>query len=343
MADALAGANYVYLVPGVAAYLVSVLFRTVRWRVLLSHLSQVKVARLYPVVVVGYMANNLLPLRLGELVRSYHVGEREGLSKTSALATIMVERVLDALTLLFFILAIALFVPLSGLAESLGDRTGVPWPLVAAAFSTPFVVVFCLMVLLASYPARTRAAIDAGLRLLPDRLGTRVRELVRMFLEGFIPLRSTRTLGLLFALSLPIWLLESLLFFFVGFSFGLDGVFDNLAQLAAMAVLVTAVANIGSSVPAAPGGIGLFELIARETLVVLLPLATIDRAVAAGFATVVHAALLLPMIVLGQIFLVERARLPGRPVQCRTPAVDRLRGSVRRGRQDGRQGRRGGP
>ena len=302
MADALAGANYVYLVPGVAAYLVSVLFRTVRWRVLLSHLSQVRVARLYPVVVVGYMANNLLPLRLGELVRSYHVGEREGLSKTSALATIMVERVLDALTLLFFILAIALFVPLSGLAESLGERTGVPWPLVAAAFSAPFVLVFCLMVLLASYPARTRAAIDAGLGLLPDRLGTRVRELVRMFLEGFIPLRSTGTLGLLFALSLPIWLLESLLFFFVGFSFGLDGVFDNLAQLAAMAVLVTAVANIGSSVPAAPGGIGLFELIARETLV-LLPLATIDRAVAAGFATVVHAALLLPMIVLGQIFL----------------------------------------
>ena len=158
------------------------------------------------------------------------------------------------------------------------------------------------MVLLASYPARTREAIDAGLRLLPDRLGTRVRELVRMFLEGFVPLRSTGTLALLFALSLPIWLLESLLFFFVGFSFGLDGVFDNLAQLAAMAVLVTAVANIGSSVPAAPGGIGLFELIARETLV-LLPLATIDRAVAAGFATVVHAALLLPMIVLGQIFL----------------------------------------
>ena len=73
-------------------------------------------------------------------------------------------------------------------------------------------------------------------------------------------------------------------------------------ELAVAVVLVTAIANIGSSIPAAPGGIGLFELLARETLV-LLPLATVDRSVAGGFAAVVHAALLLPMILLGQLFL----------------------------------------
>ena len=67
-------------------------------------------------------------------------------------------------------------------------------------------------------------------------------------------------------------------------------------------ILVTAIANIGSSVPAAPGGLGLFEIIARETLV-LGPLAAIDRPVAAGYALVVHATLLLPMIFLGQAIL----------------------------------------
>jgi uncharacterized membrane protein YbhN (UPF0104 family) len=224
------------------------------------------------------------------------------LSKTSALATIIVERVLDALVLLLFILAIALFVPLSGLAESLAERSGIPWPLLATAFSVPFVAAFCMMLLFALYPTRTWAAIGVAMRPLPDALAARARQLIRMFLDGFIPLRSPGTLVLLFALSLPIWLFESLLFFLVGFSFGLDGVFDNLGQLAAMAVLVTAIANIGSSVPAAPGGIGLFELLARETLV-LVPLATVDRPVAAGFAAVVHAALLVPMIVLGQLFL----------------------------------------
>ena len=67
-------------------------------------------------------------------------------------------------------------------------------------------------------------------------------------------------------------------------------------------VLVTAITNIGSAIPAAPGGLGLFEIIARETLV-LGPLAAVERSVAAGYALVVHAALLLPMIVLGQAIL----------------------------------------
>ena len=90
MIDALGDANYWFLVPAVGAYLVSIYFRAIRWSVLLRHLKPVTIRRLYPVVVVGYMANNLLPMRLGELVRSHYLGEREGISKTSALATIFV-------------------------------------------------------------------------------------------------------------------------------------------------------------------------------------------------------------------------------------------------------------
>ena len=135
MAEALAEANYLFLIPGIGLYLISVFFRTLRWQLLLRHMRPISARRLYPVVVVGYMANNLLPMRLGELVRSYHVGEREGVSKTSALMTIFIERILDALTLLFFIAIIALFVPLAGLAEALGEKTGVAWPLLVVALS----------------------------------------------------------------------------------------------------------------------------------------------------------------------------------------------------------------
>ena len=97
-------------------------------------------------VVVGYMANNLLPLRLGELVRSYYVGEREGVSKTAALATILIERLMDALTLIVFVAVIAVFVPLNAVAEGFGDRSSVPWPLLAAAVSVPFAAAFAALV-----------------------------------------------------------------------------------------------------------------------------------------------------------------------------------------------------
>ena len=302
MLDELAKANYLFLLPGIGLYLVSVLFRTLRWQVLLRHMRPIGVGRLYPVVVVGYMANNLLPMRLGELVRSYYVGEREGVSKTSALATILVERVLDALTLLFFISAIALFVPVAGLAEAFGDRFGVPWPLLVVAFSVPFVAAFGTLLLFAFFPAGTRAAAVSLFSPLPNRFERPLLNLIDLFLNGLMPLRSPRTLAHLFLLSVPIWLFESALFLLVGYAFGLDRVYDSLGDMAVALVLVTAVANIGSSIPGPPGGIGLFELVARETLL-LLPLATVDDDVAASFAIVVHAALLLPMIVLGQVFL----------------------------------------
>ena len=76
-------ANYLFVIPALAFYFLAVLFRTVRWRLLLLPLCSATTRRLFPVVVIGYMANNLLPMRLGELVRSYYVGERERVSKSA--------------------------------------------------------------------------------------------------------------------------------------------------------------------------------------------------------------------------------------------------------------------
>ena len=302
MVGALADANYLFLVPGIGMYLVSVFFRTLRWQALLRHIRPIGVARLYPVVVVGYMANNLLPMRLGELVRSYYVGEREGISKSASLATIVVERVLDALTLLLFIASISLFAPVTGLAKTFGTQTGVAWPLLVVALSVPFMIAFAMLLLFARFPAKSGAMAMAAVRPLPERFETQLRHIIGMFLHGLTPLRSPIMLVKLFALSVPIWILESALFFFVAYAFGLEDVHDSIGELAISVVLVTAIANIASSVPAAPGGTGLFEIVTRETLV-YLPTATISRSVAGSYAIVVHAALLLPMILLGQVFL----------------------------------------
>jgi uncharacterized membrane protein YbhN (UPF0104 family) len=299
MVDALADANYVWVVPAIALYLVSVVFRTLRWRVLLAHMKLVSVSRLFPVVVVGYMANNILPMRLGELVRSYYVGEREGVSKNAALATIFVERVLDALTLMVFIIVIALFIPLGGVAEGFGDRSGIAWPLLVLGATLPFVAMFGVMVAVARYPVAAQSVVDRIAGLLPDRVGGLASSLGATFILGLVPLKSARAIALLFFLSVPIWLFEAGLFYMIAISFDLQNPMGGHGNLMVAAVLVTAVANIGASVPAAPGGIGLFELIARETLV-LLPLGMVDRAVAGGYVAVVHAVLLLTMIVMGQ-------------------------------------------
>lgn len=318
MLDALAQANYVYVIPATGMYMVGALFRTIRWRLMLRHMKVISVGRLFPVVIVGYMANNILPMRLGEFVRSYYLGEREGVSKTAALTTVLIERILDALTLLFFIAAIALFVPLYGVAAGFGDLAGVAWPLLAAALSLPFVCVFGALLLFAAFPDRARAMGLAAARPLPDRFEGFVQRILDMFLHGLYSLRSPRALAALFALSLPVWLFEAGVFFLVGMSFDLHNVYPGVVEMAIAMMLVSAITNIGASIPAAPGGIGLFEIIARETLV-LLPLAMVDRAVAGGFAAAVHAILLLVVIAPGLAFLwadnmsLRRLTAGGRP------------------------------
>ena len=168
MFEALSGANYWFTIPAVGMYLVSVYFRSLRWTVMLRHLKPVTTARLFPVVTIGYMANNLLPMRLGELVRSYYVGEREGINKAAALVTVLVERVFDALTLLFFVAVVALFVPVTGLVESFGERVGVPESVLVLGFSLPFVTAFGALVLLALFPGRARSLALFAARPLPE-------------------------------------------------------------------------------------------------------------------------------------------------------------------------------
>src|SRR5262249_32310253 len=109
IADAFAGADYALAFAAVPLYFVGFWIRTIRWRWLMRPVRDVPTQRLYPVVLVGLMANNVLPARIGELVRAYLVGEREAVSKPAALGTIAVDRVFDGLTLVAILAGVTAF------------------------------------------------------------------------------------------------------------------------------------------------------------------------------------------------------------------------------------------
>ena len=187
-------------------------------------------------------------------------------------------------------------------AQSFGEESGIPWPLLVAGLSLPFIGALTSLVLFAVYPSKTRELILWFAKLLPRRFEETLDSLIETFLLGLSPLRSMKMLVTLFLLSIPIWITEAAVFFLIGLPFGFVGLHSGPGAMAVTMVLVTAITNIGSSIPAAPGGLGLFEIIARETLA-LGPLVSVDRSVAAAFAVVVHAVILLPMIILGQVIL----------------------------------------
>src|SRR5260221_2076022 len=98
-------ANFWWLVPGVAVYFLAVWGRTWRWHYLLRPLKAVPLSKLFPIVVIGYMGNNVYPFRAGEVIRAYVLKRNEDVKITASLATIIVERIFDGLVMLIFVFA----------------------------------------------------------------------------------------------------------------------------------------------------------------------------------------------------------------------------------------------
>ena len=291
--DALREANYLYIVPAIAVYFGSLWFRTIRWQYLMKHLAEVPVARLYPVTIVGYMANNILPVRLGEVVRSYYLSTRERISATSALGTVGVDRVFDGLTLIFFLLIIWPFLPLADILKN--DAGEVIWSRVAgsAIVFAVFLGAILVFIALAVRPGLTAFAVRTLLLFTPGRFKALISRLTETFIEGLGSLGSARKLLVIFILSLPIWIMECLMYYLITLSF------DNFDVSFAMAMVVTATSNLVGALPAAPGNVGTFEWAIKITLVAF----GYNPETTVAYAATLHVALWLPVVIAGILYL----------------------------------------
>ena len=292
-------ANYVYLIPAIALYFVGVYFRAYRWQYLLAPLRRFPVRRLYPVVIVGYTANNLLPMRLGELVRSYHLARQENFSASSALGSVAVERVFDGLTLVAVIAVTAPWLLLMGQFDSTAGVSHTTAIILAVAVGAVFGGFLLFFTLLAVWPAFT-AAVERFLGLLPAKLRVPALRFFRSFVSALGILSSPRKHLALVLLSLPVWLGEGSVYFLVSYSFDIGSYFDSTLAYVLAIALLTATSNLATGVPSAVGGIGPFEVVAQQTLVAL----GIGATVAGAYSVFVHlVALWLPVNIVGLIII----------------------------------------
>ena len=297
--DALWDANYFLLAPSVAIYFVAVWFRAVRWRYLLAPIRAIPVHRLYPVVIIGYMANNLLPVRLGEVVRSYYLARQENLNTSSALATIAVERVYDGITLLAFAALAAPWLLLLGEFDGAANVSRTTGIIFLAATIAAFSVMLAFFTLLGS-SASFANRMEGCLNIVPAGARPKAKEVFRTFVAGLAVLNSpTKHLGL-FIYSLPVWLLEGSMYFMLAYSFGIDEHFDSFGVLLLVVLLLTATSNLATAVPSAIGGIGPFEIVAQQTLMAL----GVGASLAGVYSGFVHlVALWLPVNLVGLALL----------------------------------------
>ena len=308
--SAIAHANYLALLPALAIYFVGVWIRGLRWQVLLKPIApKVSANKAFEVVVIGYMANNVLPARIGELVRAYVLSVREGVTKTATLATILVERIFDGLVMVGFAAVVVLIVTVispqalsTGEGHNFGGLLASQSGLIAVVAGVLIAVLF-VFILIASSRTRAEAAVRFGLRFLPGKLHERVEKLAVSFIDGLGSLRSASGMASVFGLSVLAWLCEATMYYVLG-TWGFNLRVNDVPLPFYVFVLATSLINLGTLVPQAPGYVGVFEFIAKIVLVGAFGVAS---NAATSYVLVLHAALLIPITLLGFFYLARES------------------------------------
>ena len=298
--DVMRRANYAYVAPSLVMYFLAVQARTMRWHFLLKPLMGKPARALYPVVVVGYMANNLVPVRIGELLRSYYLSLRENVSAAGAFGTVAVERASDVLALLLFFAAAWAFIPVSGAFGDFVDQAPGGTAALAVVALLPFLGVLSIVAVIAfSSPETVLRVIERLGSPLPERVLQRGLALAASLLKGLTVVSSPKALLIVFLYSVPVWALEAAMYYLIAQGFDVRSHFGSEIEFIAAILVFTSAANLAGVFPSSAGSWGPFDFFGAAALVAL----GVPNGVASGYALTVHVALWVPVTLAGAVVL----------------------------------------
>jgi uncharacterized protein (TIRG00374 family) len=285
------GARMDLLVIGLLMTLSTTWIRAVRWTHLLAPIGPTRFRTVFRCGVIGFAALAILPARVGDLLRPYLVARQDGLPVSAAVATIVMERVLDLITVLALM---ALYVWGFADTSTWNPQLLTPIEVSATLGGIASVALMAIMWVLASHPERIGTFVHAAAWLLPRPMAQRLAEIASSFSTGFAAARRPRELLLSMAWSLPLWLVIAGETWLVTRAFAIEMPFTGAFLLQAMLV-------VGVAVPT-PGGVGSYHEAYRIGATSFFG-ASNDSAVAA--AIVVHFLGFVPILLLGLLFMVQ--------------------------------------
>lgn len=255
--------------------------RSYRWGVILQPLEKIGQLSLFSVTSVGFLAIAAIPARLGELARPYLIARRSTIKMSSALGTILVERVLDG----FSVLTIAVIVLLN---------TDLPsWMIKSSViFFSLTLIIFCSILCLIWRREAAIKIINKFLNKFHGKFAHKIDDIIHRFIDGFQIITDIRLLFYLFFLSALVWLVDVFAIYVLleAFSFKLP----VIASFVVMVILI-----VGIAVPTAPGYIGSWHY----SCILALGLFGIAKPEALSFAVVYHFLSMIIVVILGVAFL----------------------------------------
>lgn len=274
-------ANYTLLIPTAMLFTVIQLLRSLRWGTILSPIEKINQKKLFPITCIGFMAIALIPMRTGEIVRPYLISKESRVPFSSAMATILVERLLDSVTLIGILIWV---LSTSHSNKWFGKSIYI--------FLLTFIIILFIVCTFHFKKQVFLLLIRSALRKSPEKARLWVEDLFKLFVEGFKLIEEPRKVLYASFLSVVIWM-------FSGLAIYILFVFSNI-QLPIMSAFFVLVATIiVISLPAAPGFIGSFQF----GCIAALSFYNVPKESALAFSMVYYAGGIGINILLGMLFL----------------------------------------
>jgi glycosyltransferase 2 family protein len=279
--DALALADPSWLLIATALYVVSFPLRGLRWSILMRAVKPISARSATEVFTIGFMANNILPLRLGDVARALVLARREQIPASATFSNVMLERVFDGLTVAGFLgLVFLLDPPDQAWVGGAGLATG---------------AIFLVAVLVAGVTAwneeRALRLASMALSFLPANIRERLLVVFAKLAKGLATLKNPGATLKVALLSVAIWGGEVFVYLIAQRAFGLQLSYLHLC-------LVMAVLTFGLMAPSGPGFFGVYE----GLVITALGVYGIGEPLAPAFAIAMHAIHFIPGTLLGVVF-----------------------------------------
>ncbi|MBN1550888.1 flippase-like domain-containing protein [bacterium] len=279
--------QYFWLLPSLLLTLVALWVRSYRWKLFFPNRQNIRMKSLWISVCIGYMANNVLPARMGEVVRAWILGRKENRRTTEAFATIVMERVFDILSILM------LFVMFIYYYSARSDITLPDWlkdgAITLAAIS---LIALAFLLLLKFQTEFSMNILKKLLKPFPVKLTDPLMRMVRSSIEGLEIISSGYASFAAFLLSMAIWIILAFVYYFLFFCVGIEGasLMDSMFLIVGLAFAV--------SIPSAPGFFGTFHFVGKQILLIVGLKGNI-----VAYVLLAHAMAFIPVVILGFFYL----------------------------------------
>jgi len=283
MWEAFTKVNYWFVLLAIPVIFLSHFLRALRWRFLMSPIKRVDLASLFSALLIGYMANILMPAHLGELLRAYVLGKKRGVSASSTFATIVVERIIDVFALLLLMVFAILLYPFPEWINKAGY-----------AMLVGTVGLFVFLILLKKHFAFFERYINLFFNPLTKGFQERLGRGIRSFVVGIVPLQSGWDYLVVAVLSVVIWGCYGFIIHLALYAFDFVSVY-HLPWSTSLIVLV--VTTIGIVVPSSPGYVGTYHWLCQISLAMF----GVPAGPALSFAILTHGVNFLPVLIAGLI------------------------------------------